>query len=154
MRLFFQHHDCKNNIHSENSGFMIPQSKLQDSSNGISSIKEEPSKVNDGEEDADDDAEIPGSTESTTTEKMATRMLTKNNPVIITLYGQMCLAAKSYQNAICKLADYSGEFLVTIFQFICCMHSIIATKTPLSACCWPLLPLVEPCSDSLIIDIT
>ncbi|KAJ8592172.1 hypothetical protein M405DRAFT_859982 [Rhizopogon salebrosus TDB-379] len=117
MRLFFQHHDCKNDIHSENSGFMIPQSKLQNSSNGMSSIKEEPSKVNDGEEDADDDAEIPGSTESTTTEKMATRMLTKNNPVIITLYGQMCLAAKSYQNAISRSWHEPGDgFLVSISE--------------------------------------
>jgi general transcription factor 3C polypeptide 3 (transcription factor C subunit 4) len=81
-----------------------------------SSIKEEPSKANDGEEDADDDAEIPGATESTAAEKMPIRMPTKNNPVIITLYGQMCLASKSYQSAICKFADYSEELLVTIFS--------------------------------------
>jgi general transcription factor 3C polypeptide 3 (transcription factor C subunit 4) len=47
---------------------------------------------------------------------MPIRMPTKNNPVIITLYGQMCLASKSYQSAICKFADYSEELLVTIFS--------------------------------------
>lgn len=121
----------------------------------LSSGKEESSKANEGEEEVDEDAEMPGSAENTTTDKTAIRMPTKNNPVIVTLYGQMCLAAKSYQSAICKLAYHSEELLVTVsFQSICCMHTIIALKTLLSACRWLLLPLVEPCSDSLTIGTT
>jgi general transcription factor 3C polypeptide 3 (transcription factor C subunit 4) len=26
---------------------------------------------------------------------------TKNNPIVVTVYGQICIAAKSYQSAIC-----------------------------------------------------
>lgn len=88
-----------------------------------SSNKEEPSKANDGDEDADEDAEIAGPTESNAMENTAIRVPTKNNPVIVTLYGQMCLAAKSYQSAICKLAYDSEEFLVTVFPslFVACI---------------------------------
>ncbi|KAG0701633.1 hypothetical protein DFH29DRAFT_806009 [Suillus ampliporus] len=74
-----------------------------------SSGKEEPSKANEVEEEGDEEAEIPGPTEipgpaeSNATEKTAVRMPTKNNPIIVTLYGQMSLAAKSYQSAICKI---------------------------------------------------
>ncbi|OJA08708.1 hypothetical protein AZE42_08889 [Rhizopogon vesiculosus] len=77
-----------------------------------SSVKEESSKVNEGEEEVDEEAEIPGPTESSTADKTAIRMPTKNNPVIVTLYGQMCLAAKSYQSAIFYLLhayDYCPE---------------------------------------------
>lgn len=74
-----------------------------------SSGKEESSKV---DEEADEEAEIPGPTENNATEKTAIRMPTKNNPIIVALYGQMSLAAKSYQSAIFYLLhayDYCPE---------------------------------------------
>lgn len=72
-----------------------------------SSGKEESSKV---DEEADEEAEIPGPPENNATEKTAIRMPTKNNPIIVALYGQMSLAAKSYQSAICKLVSLSRSF--------------------------------------------
>ncbi|KAG1750557.1 uncharacterized protein EDB91DRAFT_1108147 [Suillus paluster] len=85
--------------------------------NMSSSGKEEPLKANEVEEEGDEEAEIAGpaeshTTESTTTEKTAVQMPTKNNPIIVTLYGQMSLAAKSYQSAIFYLLhayDYCPE---------------------------------------------
>lgn len=80
--------------------------------NMSSSGKEEPSKANEVEEEVDEEAEIPGPTESNATEKTAVRMPTKNNPILVTLYGQMSLAAKSYQSAIFYLLhayDYCPE---------------------------------------------
>jgi len=85
--------------------------------------KEEASKANEGDEDAEDDAEIVGPTESNTTENTSVRVPTKNNPVIVTLYGQMCLAAKSYQSAICKLTCYSKEILMTFFFPVYLLHA-------------------------------
>jgi general transcription factor 3C polypeptide 3 (transcription factor C subunit 4) len=54
--------------------------------------------------DADDDAEDaegvekdgPGAGVGATVE-----IPTKNNPIIVAIYGQICIAAKSYQSAIC-----------------------------------------------------
>ncbi|KAG2040882.1 TPR-like protein [Suillus americanus] len=76
-----------------------------------SSGKEEPSKV---EEEVDEEAEIPGPMESNATEKTAIQMPTKNNPIIVTLYGQMSLAAKSYQSAICKSVSLSRNPVVCL----------------------------------------
>jgi len=32
---------------------------------------------------------------------------TKNNPIIVAIYGQICIAAKSYQSAICEFLVYT-----------------------------------------------
>lgn len=52
-----------------------------------------------GEGDDDDDVDP-----STTAEK-DTKMIeipTKQNPLLVAIYGQICIAAKSYQSAICE----------------------------------------------------
>lgn len=53
---------------------------------------------------AEDDAEEFGDAVDPTpaTDKRPLWLPTKNNPIPVTLYGQLCLAAKSYQSAICK----------------------------------------------------
>jgi general transcription factor 3C polypeptide 3 (transcription factor C subunit 4) len=72
-----------------------------------SQVKAEPGA--EGEDDADDidagagavgaekDSSGPGSGAEAMTE-----IPTKNNPIIVAIYGQICIAAKSYQSAICK----------------------------------------------------
>jgi general transcription factor 3C polypeptide 3 (transcription factor C subunit 4) len=52
---------------------------------------------------------------------------TKENPLIVTIYGQICIAAKSYQSAICESSSLF-VFSITYLQrqFICCMHTITA----------------------------
>ena len=53
---------------------------------------------------AEDDAEDVGDAAdpTSTSDKRPLWLPTKNNPILVTLYGQLCLAAKSYQSAICK----------------------------------------------------
>ncbi|KAG2056694.1 TPR-like protein [Suillus hirtellus] len=94
-----------------------------------SSGKEEPSKA---EEEVDDEAEIPGPAENNATEKTAIRMPTKHNPIIVTLYGQMSLAAKSYQSAICKLVYLSRIYLLHAYDYcpedpVVCLSLAIAS---------------------------
>jgi general transcription factor 3C polypeptide 3 (transcription factor C subunit 4) len=51
-----------------------------------------------GEEaDEDEDEENP----NTSTSNGKTSLPMKTNPLVIAIYGQMCVAAKSYQSAIC-----------------------------------------------------
>lgn len=50
---------------------------------------------------AEEDDDIADDVNPTNEKVNAPRILTKHNPVTITVYGQMCLAAKSYQSAIC-----------------------------------------------------
>jgi general transcription factor 3C polypeptide 3 (transcription factor C subunit 4) len=65
-------------------------------------------KVEDGaEEDADDGVPDQGGDQETGTTATAgspnlPEIPTKNNPVIVAIYGQICIAAKSYQSAICE----------------------------------------------------
>ncbi|KAG2139828.1 uncharacterized protein EDB93DRAFT_1241934 [Suillus bovinus] len=97
--------------------------------NVSSSGKEEPSKV---DEEVDEEAEIPGPMESNATEKTAVRMPTKNNPIIVTLYGQMSLAAKSYQSAICKLVSLFRIYLLHAYDYcpedpVVCLSLAIAS---------------------------
>lgn len=52
----------------------------------------------------EDDAEDVGDAADSVppSDKRPLWLPTKNNPIPVTLYGQLCLAAKSYQSAICK----------------------------------------------------
>lgn len=58
---------------------------------------------------------------------------TKNNPIIVAIYGQICIAAKSYQSAICEfLVDVVfGGVLLTIClgQSTCFTRMIIVRVT-------------------------
>lgn len=57
---------------------------------------------------------------------------TKDNPLTVAIYGQMCIAAKSYQSAICTSRGFFDVFirliLVTLFKSTFSMHMIIAPK--------------------------
>ena len=57
--------------------------------------------------DGDDDA-VGDDVEDEVTEPVSEKVdlpqtPTKNNPIIVAVYGQICIAAKSYQSAICAL---------------------------------------------------
>lgn len=61
----------------------------------------------------DDDQDVPevatrdGDTQSTTQQPSSQpRLPTKENPVGVAIYGQICLAAKSYQSALCKSSNW------------------------------------------------
>ncbi|KAH7927002.1 TPR-like protein [Leucogyrophana mollusca] len=56
-------------------------------------------KANDGDEGLDDEGD-EGAVEDTVGDKKLLTMPTKNNPVPVALYGQITLAAKSYQSAL------------------------------------------------------
>ncbi|RDB18196.1 Transcription factor tau subunit sfc4 [Hypsizygus marmoreus] len=63
-----------------------------------------------GDEDADDVE--PGTPASPEKDTPRTEIPTKNNPIIVAIYGQICIAAKSYQSAIFYLLhayDYCPE---------------------------------------------
>ena len=59
------------------------------------------------EEEEDEDVEIPNAGEgasSSSTQVQGVpkiKLPTKENPVSVAIYGQICLAARSYQSAIC-----------------------------------------------------
>lgn len=57
-----------------------------------------------GEDDLDDAAACAGGGES---ERIvgAPKIPTKHNPIIVTIYGQICIAARSYQSAICMFSE-------------------------------------------------
>ena len=57
-----------------------------------------------GADAPEDDAEDAGDAAdpTPTSDRKPLWLPTKNNPFPVTLYGQLCLAAKSYQSAICK----------------------------------------------------
>jgi general transcription factor 3C polypeptide 3 (transcription factor C subunit 4) len=88
------------------------------------------------EVEVDDEEEVEGGVEDTersslTNEKDASAppLPTKENPLIVSIYGQICIAAKSYQSAICAFMISSQslcfECLLFKYQFIFCMHMII-----------------------------
>ena len=46
---------------------------------------------------------------------------TKNNPIIVAIYGQICIAAKSYQSAICEFfldVRYAGSLLIILIVYL------------------------------------
>lgn len=64
-----------------------------------------------GEEDEEGDVVNPGGDgmEGQDTSGRP-KIPTKHNPVIVTIYGQICIAAKSYQSAICKFSHTVSLF--------------------------------------------
>ncbi|KIK91737.1 hypothetical protein PAXRUDRAFT_148847 [Paxillus rubicundulus Ve08.2h10] len=65
-----------------------------------------------GADGLEDDAEEGGDVADPTSDKKPLWLPTKNNPMPVALYGQLCLAAKSYQSAIFYLLhayDYCPE---------------------------------------------
>ena len=63
-----------------------------------------------GEDEGEDNEHGSLENESTTLSKFKRPEIpTKENPVIVTIYGQICIAAKSYQSAICT---YFSTFVV------------------------------------------
>lgn len=71
-----------------------------------------PKAGGDGEDPPDDDEEVLQDEGSATSgEKPSVPcMPTKYNPITVTVYGQMCAGAKSYQSAICMLL-FSSQML-------------------------------------------
>lgn len=67
-----------------------------------------------GADAAEDDAEDAGDAAEPTpaTDKKPLWLPMKNNPYPVTLYGQLCLAAKSYQSAICKASRNTPKWLL------------------------------------------
>lgn len=55
------------------------------------------------EEDEDDAAEDPVPVGEIHTPSDIPKPPSKPNPIILALYGQFCITAKSYQSAICRL---------------------------------------------------
>jgi general transcription factor 3C polypeptide 3 (transcription factor C subunit 4) len=47
---------------------------------------------------------------------------TKNNPIMVCIYGQLCVAARSYQSAICEpMFEFMWIAVLYVFtKFICC----------------------------------
>lgn len=78
------------------------------------------SKTADPDDDEADDL-VPENDQtagSSTDSAGALRLPTKENPVIIAIYGQICIAAKSYQSAICQSQPYVNQFFgETNFHF-------------------------------------
>ncbi|KAG5642745.1 hypothetical protein DXG03_002260 [Asterophora parasitica] len=52
--------------------------------------------------DGDDDVEDVESAAAAEKDTKVLEIPTKNNPIIVAIYGQICIAAKSYQSAICE----------------------------------------------------
>ena len=62
-----------------------------------------PTDLDEVDDDGEDNDRASLENESTAQEKFKRPEIpTKENPVIVTIYGQICIAAKSYQSAICK----------------------------------------------------
>ena len=67
-----------------------------------------------GDDDAEDNDRGSLENESTAHDKFKRPEIpTKENPVIVTIYGQICIAAKSYQSAICTC------LIITYFERSC-----------------------------------
>lgn len=64
------------------------------------------------EEDEDDGAADPTNIVQDVNDVQRPRLPTKESPIGVALYGQICLAAKSYQSALCMLIlfAYSAVF--------------------------------------------
>lgn len=81
--------------------------------------------------EGDDDDEVDASTTAEKDTKM-TEIPIKQNPLLVAIYGQICIAAKSYQSAICKqqLSCIISLNDDSLKQFICCMHMTTVQKIP------------------------
>lgn len=84
------------------------------------------------EVEVDEDEEVEGKVEdnerpSSTSEKVAPAppLPTKANPMIISIYGQICIAAKSYQSAICALVVCFS--LSTVCQNVSCSNTSLSS---------------------------
>lgn len=94
-------------------------------------------KGDDGDAGEDDDMDIDADGDRSQHTTMSTAMSekfelpTKQNPVIVTIYGQICIAAKSYQSAICKLlspfSSVRSDTRASI-QSISCTHTIMRPR--------------------------
>jgi general transcription factor 3C polypeptide 3 (transcription factor C subunit 4) len=62
-----------------------------------------------GEDDLDDAAACAGGGESQGIVG-APKIPAKHNPIIVTIYGQICIAARSYQSAICMFSSVFFHF--------------------------------------------
>lgn len=80
----------------------------------------------------------------------------KENPIGVAIYGQICLAAKSYQSAICKYFGTCGLQCdaYCLRQFTSCTPTTTVRMTPLFACRLQSHLWDERCSDRPITDIT
>ena len=65
-------------------------------------VKSEPG---DGADDDADDAEPVAPTDK---DNPVLEIPTKYNPIIVAIYGQICIAAKSYQSAICESVCFAS----------------------------------------------
>lgn len=85
----------------------------------------------DTEDPADDDEDIlPDEIAHPIEKPNAPRILTKHNPIPVTVYGQICTAAKSYQSAICKFLYFNRRHNTTkSIQFIYCIRSTTSQMT-------------------------
>lgn len=94
-------------------------------------------KGDDGDVGEDDDMDIDAESahdqstagnrlqqESTAGTADSNNLPTKQNPVIVTIYGQICIAAKSYQSAICTSNSFSrSRFVLTLTSlFVACLR--------------------------------
>jgi len=82
-------------------------------------------KSGDGGPDDDDDAVESNPAPSLPGKSKIPDLPSKDNPLIVTLYGQLCIAAKSYQSAICEFILHMIRYLTkTHPKFIFSMHMI------------------------------
>lgn len=101
---------------------------------------------------ADDDDEADGA-EHVPEGESRPKLPSKENPIGVAVYGQICLAAKSYQSAICESPSLQHGVLFSPFgKSICCMPTTIAHTTPSFAYALPLRRLDVPCNVKPIID--
>ena len=62
---------------------------------------------------------------------VASELPTKDNPLLVTIYGQISLAAKSYQSALCMFSFVpSLDAHLQSQQSISCTHTITAQTIP------------------------
>ena len=83
----------------------------------------------DGEEDDEDAINISNIVANEPSDSKTTAappLPTKEDPMIVTIYGQICIAAKSYQSAICGVFSLAILILISLKgkQFIYCTHTI------------------------------
>jgi general transcription factor 3C polypeptide 3 (transcription factor C subunit 4) len=63
-------------------------------------------KAGEGDDGAADEIEDADPAEPLTHSASLPGTPTKNNPLLVAIYGQLCITAKSYQSAICELCDH------------------------------------------------
>jgi general transcription factor 3C polypeptide 3 (transcription factor C subunit 4) len=62
----------------------------------------------DGEGNEDDGDAVDASNTEPSTQTTTPPLPTKEDPMIVTIYGQICIAAKSYQSAICEVLSFGN----------------------------------------------